>query len=125
MYKLNVFYEDVDACGVVYYANYLKYLERAHTQILPDNNINHTYLKNEFNIFTVVKSCYIDYIKSAILDDELEIFTSQLNKSRVNLFLSQKIFCKKNLIIEAKLRIVTINIKGIAVRIPEELYNIF
>ena len=60
MFNLRVYYEDTDAGGVVYYANYLKYLERARTQILLNNNLNHSLLKDKYNIFFIVKSCDIN-----------------------------------------------------------------
>ncbi len=125
MYKLKVFYEDTDSTGFVYHANYLKYIERARTQILSDNNLTHTMLKSKFELITVVRSCQIDYLKPAKLDDELEITTSINKKTRISLYIDQKIFCKKFLIIKANVRIVTIDKTGKPLRMPSELYNIF
>ena len=53
MFKLKVYYEDTDAVGFVYYANYLKFLERARTQLLLDSGFTHTFLKENFNIFYI------------------------------------------------------------------------
>ena len=125
MYTLKVFYEDTDAAGFVYYANYLKYIERARTQLLFNNNLNHTSLKEKFDIITIVKSCNIEYVNPAKLDDELNIFTSLLKKTRVQFYLNQKIYNKNDLIVEAIVRIVTINSCGKPKRMPYELYNIF
>ena len=125
MYKIRVFYEDTDAAGLVYYANYLKYIERARTQLLIDNNFSHTYLKDKFDIFLIVKSCNINYLKPAKLDNDLEIFTVIIKKSKVQLYLNQKILYNKKVITEANVRIVSINSIGKVVRMPTELFNIF
>ena len=91
MYKLKVYYEDTDAAGFVYYANYLKFLERARTQLLYKCDLTHTLLKKKFNIITVVKSCQIEFIKPAKLDDELTIKTFLIKKSKIQVFLDQNI----------------------------------
>ena len=125
MFKLKVYYEDTDAVGFVYYANYLKFLERARTQLLLDSGFTHTFLKEKFNIITVVKSCEIDFIKPAKLDDDLEISTSLNKKSKIQLFLDQNIYCDNMLVVKAKVRIVTLNIEGKVSRMPLDLFNIF
>ena len=125
MFKLKIYYEDTDAAGVVYYANYLKFLERARTQLLLDNNLTHTILKEKFDIITAVRSCKIDFIKSAKLDDELEIATSVIKKSKIQIFLEQNIFSKNDLIVKANIRIAIINTKGKVVRMHSDLYDIF
>ena len=59
IFKIKVYYEDTDAGGVVYYANYLKYLERARTELIYQLNLNHKTLKEEYNTYIVVRSCNI------------------------------------------------------------------
>ena len=125
MFKLKIYYEDTDAAGVVYYANYLKFLERARTQILFDFGLTHTLLKEKFNIITVVKSCEIDFVKTSKLDDDLEILTSLIKKSKIQVFLKQSIYCKTNLIVKAKVRIVTVDLNGKISRMPSDLFDIF
>ena len=125
MFKLKIYYEDTDAAGVVYYANYLKFLERARTQKLLDSGFTHTSLQKEFDIIAVVKSCEIDFIKPARLDDELEISTSLIRKSKIQIFLKQNIYLKTNLIVKANIRIAIINTKGKIARMPLNLYDIF
>ena len=124
MFKVKVYYEDTDSGGVVYYANYLKFLERARTELLLGGGFTHTRLKETHNILLVVKSCNINYIKPAFLDDELSILTSIEKKSKVQIALIQKIFREKTLIIEAKIKVAIINIEGKVTRMPESLFKI-
>ena len=76
-WPVRVYYEDTDAEGVVYYANYLKFYERARTEWLRSLGISQEILKNRHNIIFVVKNVSIDYRRSALLDDEL-IVTAQV-----------------------------------------------
>ena len=124
-FKLRIYYEDTDAGGVVYYANYLKFLERARTKILLDNNFNHTIIKKKYKIIIVVKSCNIDFIKPAILDDDLTILTSIIKKSKIQIYLNQTIYRNKELILNAEVRLVSLNEKFIMCRMPSNLYEVF
>ena len=87
-HNVKVYYEDTDAGGVVYYANYLKYLERARTEALSTIGLSNTKIKNDFGALIIVKSCNIEYKKSAYLEDDLQIksfveSTSNLNLRRI------------------------------------------
>ena len=125
MFNLKVYYEDTDAAGVVYYANYLKFFERARTQLLLDSGYTHTFLKDQLNIITVVRSCEIDFIKPAKLDDNLEISTALIKKSKIQIFLEQIIYCNNIIIVKAKVRIAIIDRNGKISRMPQDLFNIF
>jgi len=125
MFNLKVYYEDTDAAGVVYYANYLKFFERARTQLLLDSGYTHTFLKDQLNIITVVRSCKIDFIKPAKLDDNLEISTALIKKSKIQIFLDQIIYCNNIIIVKAKVRIAIIDRNGKISRMPQDLFNIF
>ncbi len=91
-HNVKIYYEDTDSGGVVYYANYLKYFERARTEALLTIGLSNLKIKDEFNSLIIVKSCNIEYKKSAYLEDNLIIksFISSLSKtslcSRVSLF---------------------------------------
>jgi len=71
IHKVKVYYEDTDAGGVVYYANYLKFLERARTETLVDLGFSNKKIKDEFGASILVKSCNIEYKKPAFLENEL------------------------------------------------------
>ena len=72
-HKLKVYYEDTDSGGVVYYANYLKYLERARTEALFSIGFSNKKIKDQFNSLIIVKSCKIEYKKPAYLEDYLSV----------------------------------------------------
>lgn len=75
IWPVRVFYEDTDVGGLVYYANYLKYLERGRTEWLRSLGVGQSELKKELQLIFVVRSVQIDYKKPALLDDQLEIVT--------------------------------------------------
>ncbi|MDB9799975.1 YbgC/FadM family acyl-CoA thioesterase [Candidatus Pelagibacter sp.] len=72
-HKLKVYYEDTDAGGIVYYANYLKFLERARTEALVTLGFSNKKIKEDFGSLIIVKSCNIEYKKPAHLEDKLNI----------------------------------------------------
>ena len=72
-HKVKVYYEDTDSGEVVYYANYLKFLERARTEALFSIGFSNKRIKEKFKSLIIVKSCNIEYKKSAHLEDELTI----------------------------------------------------
>ena len=82
-HKVKVYYEDTDAGGIVYYANYLKFLERARTEAIVSFGLSNLKIKQQFKSFIVVKSCNIQYKKSAKLEDELLVrsFVKSVSKT--------------------------------------------
>ena len=75
-FPIRVYYEDTDAAGIVYYANYLRFAERARTELLRDIGVAHEYIKKNWKVEFVVRSCNADYIRPASLDESLEVLTS-------------------------------------------------
>ena len=82
-HNVKVYYEDTDAGGIVYYANYLKFLERARTEALVTLGFNNKKIKDDFGAQIIVKSCNIEYKISAYLEDELSIrsFVKSITKT--------------------------------------------
>ena len=124
-HNVKVYYEDTDAGGVVYYANYLKYLERARTEALSTIGLSNTKIKNDFGTLIIVKSCNIEYKKSAHLEDNLQIKSYINSISKTSLIMNQSIFKDKDPIIEAQIHIVFINEKSKPVKIPEKILKEF
>ena len=124
-HDVKVYYEDTDAGGVVYYANYLKYLERARTEALSNIGLSNTKIKNDFGTLIIVKSCNIEYKKSAHLEDNLQIKSFINSTSKTSLIMKQSIFNDKELIVEAQIHLVFINEKSKPVKIPEKILTEF
>ena len=125
IHDVKVYYEDTDAGGVVYYANYLKYLERARTEALSTIGLSNIKIKNDFGTLIIVKSCNIEYKKSAYLEDNLQIKSFINSTSKTSFIMNQSIFKYKDLIVEAQIHLVFINEKSKPVKIPEKILSDF
>ena len=90
-WKVRVYYEDTDAAGVVFYANYLRYMERARTEWLRSIGFEHKTLIEEHGILFAVKKLSIDYIKPGRLDDLLTITSQLLTQRGASLVFKQNI----------------------------------
>jgi acyl-CoA thioester hydrolase len=124
-FPVKVYYEDTDSGGVVYYANYLKFLERARTEALFSIGFSNNKIHEQFNSFIIVKSCNIEYKKSAHLEDELTIRSFVKSITKTSFFMNQIISREKDIIVEAQIHLVFINKEGKPVKIPEDIYSKF
>tara|TARA_B100001027_G_scaffold89733_1_gene61528 strand:- start:5 stop:427 length:423 start_codon:yes stop_codon:yes gene_type:complete len=124
-YKLKIYYEDTDSGGVVYYANYLKFLERARTEALYSIGYSNQKIKNQFQSLIIVKSCNIEYRKPAYLEDELLIRSFVKSITKTSFFMNQIITKDKDIIAEAQVHLVFINNKGKPIKIPDEIFSKF
>ena len=124
-HKLKVYYEDTDTGGVVYYANYLKFLERAGTEALFSIGFSNTKIRNKFNSLIIVKSCNIEYKKSALLEDELTVRSFVKSITKTSFFMNQIITKGEETIVEAQVHLVFVNQKGKPLKIPDEIYSRF
>ena len=124
-HKLKVYYEDTDSGGVVYYANYLKFLERARTEALYSIGYSNKKVKDDFESLIIVKSCNIEYKKSAYLEDELTIRSFVKSISKTSFSMSQIITRSDDKIVDAHIQLVFVDTKGKPKKIPEEIYSKF
>ena len=124
-YQLKIYYEDTDSGGVVYYANYLKFLERARTEALFSIGYSNKKVSENFNSLIIVKSCNIEYKKSAYLEDELTVRSFVKSITRTSFFMNQIITKDKEIIVEAQVHLVFVNKDGKPVKIPEDIYTKF
>jgi acyl-CoA thioester hydrolase len=124
-HKLKIYYEDTDSGGVVYYANYLKFLERARTEALFSIGFSNNKIQEQFNSLIIVKSCNIEYKKSAHLEDELTIRSFVKSITKTSFVMNQIISKENDVIVEAQIHLVFINKKGKPVKIPEDIYSKF
>ena len=124
-HKIKVYYEDTDAGGVVYYANYLKYLERARTEALTTIGLSNLQIKEKFGALIIVKSCNIEYKKSAHLEDELSIRSFVKSVTKTSFFMNQFITKDDFSIVEAQVHLVFINEKGKPIKVPDIIFKNF
>jgi acyl-CoA thioester hydrolase len=124
-HKIKIYYEDTDSGGVVYYANYLKFLERARTEALFSIGFSNKKIKEQYSSLIIVKSCNIEYKKPAHLEDELTIRSFVKSISKTSFFMNQIITRGDDEIVDAKIRLVFVNKEGKPVKIPEEIYSKF
>ena len=122
-HNVKVYYEDTDAGGVVYYANYLKYLERARTEALSTIGLSNLQIKDKFGALIIVKSCNIEYKKSAKLEDELKIRSFVKSVTKTSFFMNQIITNGETTIVEAQVHLVFVNDKGKPVKVPEVIFD--
>ena len=124
-HKLKVYYEDTDYGGVVYYANYLKFWERARTEALFAIGFSNKKIQEQFNSLIIVKSCNIEYKKSAHLEDELTIRSFVKSITKTSFFMNQVISKENEIIVEAQIHLVFVNKDGKPTKIPENIYSKF
>ena len=123
MNKMKVYYEDTDASGRVYHANYLKYLERGRTNLIYQTDLTHQILINKFDIIFVVKNISINFKKPAFFEDSIEVVSSITEVNRVKINFVQKIYRESDLLIDAEVLVIPVNILGKITKLPDELYK--
>ena len=125
IHKVKVYYEDTDAGGVVYYANYLKYLERARTEALFSIGFSNKKIQDQFNSLIIVKSCNIEYKKSAYLEDEFTVRSFVKSITKTSFFMNQIITKEEEIIVDAQVHLVFVNKEGKPTKIPDEIFSKF
>ena len=123
-FSCRVYYEDTDLAGVVYYANYLKFIERARSEWIRKLGINQKKMMVEQKKVFTVRRVEADYLSSAKFDDTLLIKTKIEKLTSARVVLSQDIFVKGVIIFKAIVTITCVNLfKGIS-RIPVNIFQI-
>ena len=124
-HTVKVYYEDTDAGGIVYYANYLKYLERARTEALATIGLSNLQIKEKFGALIIVKSCNIEFKKSAYLEDNLNIRSFIKSVTKTSFVMNQFISKDNNIIVEAQVHLVFVNEKSKPVKVPQIIFDNF
>ncbi len=104
-WPVRVYYEDTDAGGVVFYANYLKFFERARTEMLRDMGFEQDQLLAEQNLIFVVRSVQVDYLKPARFNDLLDVSAQVTQAKKVSLSFEQRAVRDDELLCKANIRI--------------------
>ena len=120
LFPIRVYYEDTDMAGIVYYANYLKFIERARSDWVREQGIDQTALRDQGLVFAV-RRVEADYLMPAHFDEELEVATEVRSVSGARLVLDQKVRRGKDLLFEAQVTLVMIAEGGQPTRLPANI----
>ena len=120
-FKIKVYYEDTDAGGVVYYANYLKFLERARSEALYTLGYTNSGLLESHNLLLIVKSCNIEYKKPAKFEEILDIVSEVTSFTKTSFIMKQIILRDNEMISIADIHLVAVDKKGKPSKIPDAL----
>lgn len=119
-YPFKIYYEDTDLAGIVYYANYLKFIERARTEMLNDANVNQNEMLKS-GCYFVVKNLKADYLKPAYFEDSLNVVTEieKINNASINLI--QTIVRSNDSLFIASVRLALLDKFGKVARLPANI----
>jgi acyl-CoA thioester hydrolase len=118
---LRVYYEDTDAAGIVYYANWLRFLERGRTELLRLLGQQHSAMRDAKGVSWVVRRCTIDYLKPARLDDVIEVLTSCGELRGASLDMIQEARRDGEILVSAELLVACMGRDGRPVRLPADV----
>ena len=118
--KFRIYYEDTDCGGVVYYANYLKFCERARSELFFEKGLS----PHNGNEFFVVKSVQADYIKSAVFGDIVEVKTKLIEKKLASIVMYQEVFRNDELLFKGTFKLAFLKDFKPS-KIPLEFFEIF
>mgnify|MGYP001496896484 FL=1 len=123
-YTFKIYYEDTDSGGVVYYANYLKFIERARTEMINELGFTLTTLLKDYDRLFLVKKIECDYIESCKLEDTLNVQSRVLVLKNASFVLEQNLLKQNKIIFRSKIVMVCVNSQGAPSKIPTELHSL-
>jgi acyl-CoA thioester hydrolase len=118
---LRVYYEDTDAAGIVYYANYLKFAERGRTEMMRELGFAHSEIAKEIGTLFTVRRCSIDYRAPARLDDALTVYTRVMEIGGATLLLDQQIRRDDDILVQIDMLVACVGRDGRPRRVPAGL----
>lgn len=119
--EVRVYYEDTDMAGIVYYANYLKFMERARTEAVRAAGIGQQALRDEAAIVFAVRRVEIEYLGPARLDDLLTVETRLKRMGAATLEMVQTVRRGETALTQADIKIACMSVSGKAMRIPADI----
>ena len=120
-FTVKVYYEDTDSGGVVYYANYLKFLERARSEAIYSLGYTNSGLLKKYNVLLIVKSCNIEYKKPAKFENILDVVSEVTSFTKTSFTMKQNILRESELISVADIHLVAVDKNGKPSKLPDEL----
>lgn len=120
-YRLRVYYEDTDAAGIVYYANYLKFIERARTEALLAAGMSQTGLRARFGVVFAVREVQVSYLAPARLEDQLVVTTRAAPPGGARLLMAQEVWRGEECLAKCRVTLACLGATGRPARMPAEL----
>ncbi len=117
-FTTRVYYEDTDLAGIVYYANYLKYIERARSEWVRELGIDQVAMRQELGLVFAVRRIEADYLKPAYFDDVIEVRSTPEAVSPARITLNQQVFRGETLLFKGLATIVCLDARGRPQRLP-------
>jgi acyl-CoA thioester hydrolase len=124
-FPVQVFWEDTDAGGIVYYANYLKFTERARTDLLRGIGINQQQLMITESVNFVVRECQVEYLSPARMDDALDVRTHLFELKGATLRMKQDVYRGDNLLVKSTVRVACLHKNGKPARFSPQIRDKF
>jgi acyl-CoA thioester hydrolase len=121
VFPCRVYYEDTDAGGIVYYANYLKFAERARSELLREMGSDNTRLMKDHGVMFAVRDCQVTYREPARLDDALQVHTRIFRIGGASFSAAQRVERSGRLLADMTVRLACLDAQGRPARMPEEL----
>jgi acyl-CoA thioester hydrolase len=118
---VRVYYEDTDAGGVVYHANYLRFAERARTEWLRELGLGHGDLRRRFGLLFMVRRCSADFRRPALLDESLNIDTQLIEMTGARVRLRQLVRRGRELLVAIDVELALVSLDGRPARVPQEI----
>jgi len=120
-FDIRVYYEDTDLAGIVYYANYLKFIERARTEFVRELGVDQARMKAELGVVFAVRKVAAEYLQPARFDDVLRVETEPQAVTGARIVLGQDVWRDETLLFQSTVTLVALNDAGKPARIPAEL----
>jgi acyl-CoA thioester hydrolase len=121
VFPVRVYYEDTDAAGIVYYANYLRYAERARTELLRDIGVGGARMMEADGLAFAVRRCSMEFMKPARLDDLLDVETRLVEVGGASLVADQRIRRAATDLVRMELTLACLSLAGRPARMPAPL----
>jgi acyl-CoA thioester hydrolase len=124
-WPVRVYYEDTDAGGIVFYANYLKFFERARTEWLRSAGIHQQQMTQNYQCMFVVKATAVEYHAPARLDDELKLTVVVERLGRASVQFIQEAWCGDRLLVSGKVKVACVGVTSVRpTAIPEQILRL-
>ena len=120
-FHVRVYYEDTDLAGIVYYANYLKFIERARSTMVREAGIDQNAMKDSDGLVFAVRHVDATFLKPAKMDDELRIATKLQQLSGAQLLFEQDVLRGDEMLFSSKITVICMNAAGRVIRLPAEI----